>query len=431
MTRLIIFILSLATTTRVIAQSKNFITTDIDNFWAAYDKISSTNDSIQQYVYLKELYFDKATAGLKSLLQVRNYSDKEFIGAINSYPKFWTSIRKNTLTVKEHYSEIESSIENLRTVYPSLKPSTIYFAIGAFRTGGTTQDDRVMIACELSFADKSVFIDELPAWLQPFYRLYDPINDITLLCTHEYVHTQQKAVVNNLLCNSLREGVAEFVSCLVTDKPSNTPSFEFASKNEELVRKKFIDDVFIPSRMYNWIWGENKNELKERDLGYYIGYRICENYYNKAKNKQQAINDLIELDYSNEKSVETIIDRSGFFNKTIKQLNKSYDKSRPKITNIEQFKNGSVHISPNLKRITLHFSTEMNKNRRGFDYGPLGGNNVLLVKKAIGFSEDGKSFTFEVELKPNTRYQSLVTNNFVSINGVPLKPFLIDIRTTK
>jgi hypothetical protein len=129
--------------------------------------------------------------------------------------------------------------------------------------------------------------------------------------------------------------------------------------------------------------------------------------------------------------VETIIDKSGFFKKRIKQLNKSYDKSRPKITNIEQFKNGSTHINPNLKLITLHFSTEMNKNRRGFDYGPLGEKNVLLVKKAMGFSEDGKSFTFEVELKPNTRYQSLVTNNFVSINGIPLKPFLIDITTTK
>lgn len=53
----------------------------------------------------------------------------------------------------------------------------------------------------------------------------------------------------------------------------------------------------------------------------------------------------------------------------------------------------------------------------------------LRVKNVVGFSEDGKSFTFEVELKPNQRYQSLVTNRFRTINGISLKTFLIDITT--
>ena len=73
----------------------------------------------------------------------------------------------------------------------------------------------------------------------------------------------------------------------------------------------------------------------------------------------------------------------------------------------------------------------MDKNHRGFDYGPLGESNVLRVKSVIGFSEDGKSFTFEVELKPNQRYQSLVASTFRSIEGNPLKPFLIDFQTAE
>ena len=84
-----------------------------------------------------------------------------------------------------------------------------------------------------------------------------------------------------------------------------------------------------------------------------------------------------------------------------------------------------------LKKITLNFSTAMNKETRGFDFGPLGENNVLKVQNVIGFSEDGKSFTFEVELEPNKQYQSLVTNRFVSLSGIPLKPFLIDFKTAK
>ena len=71
----------------------------------------------------------------------------------------------------------------------------------------------------------------------------------------------------------------------------------------------------------------------------------------------------------------------------------------------------------------------MNKDLRGFDFGPLGEEHVLRVHKIIGFSEDGKSFTFEVKLEPDRQYQSLVTNRLVSTNGTPLKPFLIDFKT--
>jgi hypothetical protein len=73
----------------------------------------------------------------------------------------------------------------------------------------------------------------------------------------------------------------------------------------------------------------------------------------------------------------------------------------------------------------------MDKESRGFDYGPLGEEGVLRVQKVIGYSEDGTSFSFEVSLEPNKHYQSMVTNRFVSVNGTPLKPFLIDFKTGK
>jgi hypothetical protein len=38
----------------------------------------------------------------------------------------------------------------------------------------------------------------------------------------------------------------------------------------------------------------------------------------------------------------------------------------------------------------------MNKERRGFDFGPLGEENALFVQQIIGFSEDGLQFTFEL-----------------------------------
>ena len=409
---------------------QKFVTDDIGRFWSAYDKIITSKDSLQQYQLLRELYIDKASDGLKSMMQVRNYSEKAYLDAILNYPKFWQSIRKNTENYKKVLPEIEKNIGQLKQIYPKMKPSTIYFTMGVFRSGGTTFQDQVLVGCELSLADSKVIVDELPEWRKPFYKMYNPINDIGLLCTHEYVHTQQTEGVDNLLCSSLREGVAEFISCLATKKPSNTPSFEFGRKNEALVKQKFAEDIFIPNRFYNWLWGNNQNELKERDLGYYIGYRICENYYTKAKDKKKAIAELIELDYANDDAeVERIINESGFFETTVQQMYDDYEKSRPTIVSVTPLSSANQKVNSNLKQITLHFSEPMNTETRGFDYGPLGEEYVLRVEKVIGFSEDAKSFTFEVALQPNRKYQTVITSNFTNAKGIALRSFLIEFET--
>jgi hypothetical protein len=105
MKKILFLMISLSLATLSFAQKFNqkFISTDIDNFWIAYDKIISTNDSVQQYSILKEFYLNKATLGLKSISEVRNYTEKDFINAINNYPKFWNSIRANTLNAKSVY----------------------------------------------------------------------------------------------------------------------------------------------------------------------------------------------------------------------------------------------------------------------------------------------------------------------------------------
>lgn len=411
--------------------NQDIFSTDIDNFWMAYDKIVSTTDSAMQYQYINDLYINKGSIGLEKIMEARQYTAKSYVEAINKYPKFWTSIRENTHKHKEYNSRINESIQKLKHLYPDLKSAPIYFTIGALKTGGTILDKTVLIGNELSFADKSTVIDELPEWRKPFFQNYNPIEGVELLCTHEYVHTQQTALVDNLLTYCLYEGVAEFVSTKALNVPSNIPAIQFGKENEIAVKEKFEEDIFISQNTYNWIWGENQNELKVRDLGYYIGYSICEKYYDKAKDKALAIKEMIELDFSNEEQIEAFVDASNFLSNSLNQIYEKYEESRPTVLNINPTVNKSENVSAKLKEITLVFSTAMDKKSRGFDLGPLGVENVLRVQKVIGFSEDGKSFTFEVKLEPNKQYQSLVTNRFVSTNGVPLQPFLIDFKTGK
>lgn len=409
------------------AQSQQFVATDIANFWDTYDKITTTDDTTKQRQYLKQGYLDKGTIGLQSLIQVRNYSEDEFLLAIRKYPNFWNSLRANTLNVQAHYPEIEANIAALKAIYPDLRPSTIYFLIGAFRTNGTILQDRVLIGSEMALGDENTDVAEHPDFRQLYYKTYKPKQNLALLCAHEYVHTQQKDPVSNLLSYCIYEGVAEFMSCLATGQKSNTPSIEFGKANQEKVLQKFQEELFF-YRLEDWLWGENTNELKERDLGYYIGYEICERYYHLSLDKQKAVKELIELDYADENAVERIVDATKIFPVSLGKIWEDYNAQRPTVIGIKPF-NKNQKVKPGLVQISIYFSEEMDTNFRGFDYGPLGENHLYRFNHIIGWSNNNQTFAIEVEVDADKKYQALITSNFRNKKGARLQPYLLEFET--
>jgi len=410
--------------------SFQFVNTDIPNFWKAYDLIQSTKDTNQHSTILQREYLDKGSDGLKSLMRVRNYTKSSFLQAMRQYPRFWNSIRKSSLSVNSKIPAIEKSLNSLRILYPEAKPATVYFCMGAFRTNGTIEDNKILIGAEMALTDSTTDISELPENLQTYYKKYKPAETIDLLITHEYIHTQQQLPLDNLLCNSLYEGVAEYLSCLATGKSSTTPSFGFGAANQEKVKVKYLEDLFLPDRMYNWLWGTNNNELKERDLGYYIGYRIAEEYYRKSSNKNIAIHNLIQLDFANDSLVENIVDSSAYFNKTMAIIFSEYENKRPTVTHISPFINGSKTVDSGKVSITVHFSEPLNKINAGIDFGPLGETYCpKLPPEQRVWAADGKSYTITAELLPGKDYQFLINNNFRNEDGIRLKPFLIEFKT--
>jgi len=412
--------------------SQEFDSRDITNFWGAYDKIVETNDTLKQLQYLEELYLDKGTDGLKDIIEVRSYTEDEFLSAINSYPEFWKSIKTNTLKTNNYKKEISDDIRKLSKAYPDLIPAKIYFTIGAFRTNGTTKGRNVLIGSELALADDNTIINELPEWRQAFYKDYKPLKNLALLCTHEYIHTQQNEIVENLLSMCLYEGIAEFISCKVTGKPSNSPAIKFGKENEKIIVEKFVEDLYLMTNNNNWLWGENRNELKVRDLGYYIGYEISERYYNHSIDKTKAIKELIELDFTDEKEVERIVDVSKFLPKSIAQLYNEYESKRPTVLKIKEFENGNDQVDPDIKSITIIFSEALNGIQNGLDFGPLGKTVYPKVdNNTRKWGPDNKSYSFNVDLEPGRKYQMAIGSNFRLLNGIRLKPYLIEFQTKK
>ncbi len=365
--------------------AQNVITSDIGLFWKAYDKIIQTADTAAQARILREEYFAKGSPGLAGIRQAKRYTAEDYLNAINRYPGFWNSVRSNTYQAKTLAGRLQAGIEKFRAVYPELRPAKIYFTIGALRSNGTTVDSLVLIGSELALADEKTATAEFPEEMQGLRAFFDsnPVEGVVLLNVHEYVHTQQKPMVHNLLSQSLYEGVAEFVSVTA---------------------------------------------MGVRDLGYYIGYAICERYYEAAADKVAAIKTMIELDYENEPQIEAFVDGTGFFSQPLARLFEASEARRPTVAALAPFANGSQDVPPGMTTLTITFSEPLNGYNTGIDFGPLGAGHIPQISPERSWAADGRSWSFTATLEPGRRYQILISNNFRTESGVPLKPYLIDFR---
>ena len=222
------------TTTCFGQKKQTVITIDIQNFWKAYDQIIKTKDSLEQIEVIQKQYIDKGTEGLQGIMKARQYNALSYVNSINRYPMFWKSIKKNTLKANDYALKIEKGIDKLKKIYPNLKPAKVYFTIGALKTNGTTEKNKVLIGSELAMADSNVITSEFGKNLShlPTYFATNPVKNLTFLNVHEFIHTQQRALVENLLSMCLYEGVAEFISCKATGKKSSSPAIEFGKHNQ-------------------------------------------------------------------------------------------------------------------------------------------------------------------------------------------------------
>lgn len=415
--------------------SQVVVTEDIDLFWTAFDRVQSTTDSLTQFKLLQELYVEKGTPGLKAFMEAKGYTTAAWLDCIRRYPKFWKSIRKKTYQVKTINKQLNPYLRKFRALYPALKPANIYFSIGAMRSGGTTQGDKVLIGAELATGDPEVDVSELPpnikTWLTTYFGTY-PFRDIVLLNMHEYVHTQQKESENSLLGQSLKEGAADFVAELITGKVPAMAYMSYGKANEVLLKGKFKEEMFLSS-YGNWLYNGASNVHGVSDLGYFMGYAICKKYYDRAQDKKLAIKELIELDYGDEAAVELFLRKTNYFEEGFDKqaLLASYESKKPQVTHIGPFANHSVDIDAATKELTIFFSKPMNTKRMSINLGK-GGETAYPFTKSLGFSEDGKSLKMQMDLKAGQTYNCVITGrSFVSVDGYPLADFSVSFTTKK
>jgi hypothetical protein len=284
---------------------------DIDRFWIAYDSVQTTADTIKQIQYIKTLYTDKGTDGLKLFMKLRRYTPELWARVIRQYPKFWKSIRPNTLIVKQKQAEILVAVEQFKKIYPDYRNATIYFTVGALRSAGVAEGNTALVGMELTGGTSSIDVSEFTNKRIENAFKTQKIDNLVAVTVHEYVHTQQKEEGKTLLGQSIYEGACDFITELVLGAPL-THSYILYGKTHEADLKVAFKKEMFNADYSQWIYNGTR-AMEMGDLGYFMGYTICKSYYVHATDKKKAIKDIIELPYSDGEKVEQFLEASRYY----------------------------------------------------------------------------------------------------------------------
>jgi hypothetical protein len=283
---------------RDIANMK-IITSDIDNFWEMYDKYRSSGSAED----IKKFYYDKQSEGLKAIRQIRDVNPAATEKALKNFPKYLNSIRSNTLKIKNIKDKLISNFIKLKEIYPDVIYPDIYFVMGCFNTGGTVLDRMLLIGAEMQCADKKTDKSELTTWLKGNIGDFKNIGFIVL---HESIHTLQVSRASKLLDAVITEGSCDFIASLVTGKTPKTPHYIYGEENEEELWKELVknrDEL----NYTEWLYQGDKSRERPADLGYFMGYKICEAYYKNSPDKKRAVKEIIEIS-----DFEEFLKKSGY-----------------------------------------------------------------------------------------------------------------------
>ena len=282
-------------------------TQDVDHFFKAFDQAKNMNNIQEKKAAYEINYFDKASIGMVDYISMKVNSIDDFVDHIENNRAYYEDVRLATKKIKKLIPDALKAMGKMKDYYPQATSSNIYFIVGMHTSAGTASSNGILIGADFISSSKQN-TENLNEWTLPFITAAE---DKVWVIVHEYVHTLQNTNTENILGNALVEGGADFLANLLYATPKQPKKYtSFGLANECRIKYKFIKQ--IDTNDLNLWTGNNGEELPKNwvpDLGYFIGHQISQAYYQQAKDKTQAIKDLLEL-----KSPKTILSKSGYMN---------------------------------------------------------------------------------------------------------------------
>ena len=280
---------------------------DLENFRTLLTTIKSKGDTLAAI----DTYFDKASEGLKGWLLRYDVKPQRIRAALRYFPNYYDYLATLDDTLKALEPEITQGLNGLKRLYPSPFvhiPPIYYFIL--FGGGGSVEMTATMISIDYFRYHKQIDESEFEriGGLFPKGKLpLAPIDLVPQVVVHETVHLFQSYIQGEndytsiyedenrtVLAYLIREGSADFLTYLGAGFKDNT-KLDYVEKHEyelwQLIKPILHDD---PNDHPGWFSGASKDH---RDwpfqIGYYLGFKIVEYYYEQATNKKEVIKEIL------------------------------------------------------------------------------------------------------------------------------------------
>jgi len=275
-----------------------FVTSDIQNFWKAYDDGGASGATAP----FQTEYLDRASPGLADFIRSRNVTAASLVAMVRLYPRYFADIRGTTLRLATDgalQGRMRDGYRKVKAMYARAVFPPVTFLIGRFSTGGTTSPSGMLVGVEFFAVSASTPLEELAQFQRDNVR---PLDSLPVIVAHEHTHILQGRAggilahpSKTLLVQALLEGSADFVGYLVTGSNINGRLADYAIPREAALWTEF-KAAMHGTDISRWLYNQgSKTADRPGDLGYFIGYRIAESYYARATDKREALRAIIEV----------------------------------------------------------------------------------------------------------------------------------------
>jgi hypothetical protein len=267
------------------------ITSDIPSFWRVFDK-ASLKDAADLF---QREYLDQGTAGLHDFLKNRIENAQSLAATIAARPRYYAAIRESTLAVDRDPAikdAIRASFRRLKEIYPDAVFPDVYFVIGRMNSAGTTSSNGLLIGVEMNARSEGTPVDELTAWER---ATIGEIANLPNIVAHELIHIQQpRGGKATLLWQALGEGGADFMGEMISGGIINRVQRAYGDAHEQALWAEFQKEM-LSTDISRWLYQGDRSKDRPADLGYYVGYKICEEFYRRSADKREAMRRILNI----------------------------------------------------------------------------------------------------------------------------------------
>lgn len=264
-----------------------------------YDQLAGLKTRTDSLRCLDSLYLKSGTPELKRFVKSRGITADLFLYQIKTHPKFWHSLRPQTLVSRSEKDELEHLLDTFSTILPGYKKPRLVLLIGAITSGGTVEGRTVIIGMEIARSNPIVDLSEIRSQIK---KAMQRESNLKAYVAHELVHTCQSgfpvgeifALAKHrkltLLNACLNEGLADFVTQTFLGWNINRHVHEYALPHKKrLLQQALADQKQHPFDYRPWLYNYAQAGIEYPDLGYFVGYCLAEKFYQAAKDKRKAL----------------------------------------------------------------------------------------------------------------------------------------------